>query len=305
MINGKCKKCGKMLHVDEDVLSFSCMYCGAKLSIKDILTIPENGSPKEAAQHFQYAMDHIVSCVTDHRGIMKHFTRDEYRPSFAKYRAACGKVFNELNSAAILDPSRREEYIRTIVDHFIFALESDWQKNPGWNKKKVKNEIIDQDKMIIAIYLVPLVGNLNLSISDDFSNTLQQTWVNKYPKNIFFVGSYDKITGSYDSKLKLCYITTAVCQSSGKPDNCYELETLRSFRDNWLTSSPNGVELIQEYYRIAPSIVCCMELTGGNYGEINDKYIRPCLRDIENGNMISCRDRYVNMVRSLENRFLA
>ncbi|MEP7375890.1 MAG: CFI-box-CTERM domain-containing protein [Chitinophagaceae bacterium] len=52
-----------------------------------------------------------------------------------------------------------------------------------------------------------------------------------------------------------CYITTATCLTMGKPDNCLELETIRRFRDTWLSKQRNGNKLISEYYLVAPSIV--------------------------------------------------
>ena len=52
-----------------------------------------------------------------------------------------------------------------------------------------------------------------------------------------------------------CFITTATCDNFGKPDNCYELNTFRTFRDNWLSCQPDGPALISEYYDVAPAIV--------------------------------------------------
>lgn len=52
-----------------------------------------------------------------------------------------------------------------------------------------------------------------------------------------------------------CFLTTACCQHKGLPDDCYELTTLRSFRDTYLLKTEEGQKLVEEYYRIAPSIV--------------------------------------------------
>lgn len=52
-----------------------------------------------------------------------------------------------------------------------------------------------------------------------------------------------------------CYITTAVCEQYGKPDDCYELTAFRRFRDCWLMQQPDGKELISQYYDTAPAIV--------------------------------------------------
>lgn len=36
---------------------------------------------------------------------------------------------------------------------------------------------------------------------------------------------------------KFCYITTAVCETFGKPDDCYELRLLRTYRDGYLAGT--------------------------------------------------------------------
>jgi len=59
----------------------------------------------------------------------------------------------------------------------------------------------------------------------------------------------------WDNTLGRCFITTATCETLGKPDNCYELNLFRDFRDNWLERQPDGKALIQEYYDVAPKIV--------------------------------------------------
>ena len=52
-----------------------------------------------------------------------------------------------------------------------------------------------------------------------------------------------------------CYFTTACCDYYGLPDNCSQLETLRSFRDTIMSKTPQGLELIKKYYEVAPNIV--------------------------------------------------
>lgn len=52
-----------------------------------------------------------------------------------------------------------------------------------------------------------------------------------------------------------CFITTAICRDTGKPDDCEELQALRKFRDTYMQSTPEMRECVREYYRIAPAIV--------------------------------------------------
>lgn len=52
-----------------------------------------------------------------------------------------------------------------------------------------------------------------------------------------------------------CFITSACCSYKGLPDDCYELETLRKFRDTYLKEQSYGRDLIEIYYRDAPKFV--------------------------------------------------
>jgi hypothetical protein len=52
-----------------------------------------------------------------------------------------------------------------------------------------------------------------------------------------------------------CFITTACIRYYNLPDTCYQLQTLRSFRDNYLKNQKRGCKLIQQYYLIAPTLV--------------------------------------------------
>ncbi len=51
-----------------------------------------------------------------------------------------------------------------------------------------------------------------------------------------------------------CFLTTATCEVIGLADDCWELQTLRRFRDSWLSRQPGGSADIARYYRDAPQI---------------------------------------------------
>lgn len=70
---------------------------------------------------------------------------------------------------------------------------------------------------------------------------------------------YNSLTAAYrrgDCKLveEGCFLTTAACDGIGLADDCWELRTLRAFRDGWLRRQPGGVEDITSYYDQAPAI---------------------------------------------------
>jgi hypothetical protein len=52
-----------------------------------------------------------------------------------------------------------------------------------------------------------------------------------------------------------CFLTTACCEVLGLADDCFELRSLRRFRDRRLASMPGGPAAIAAYYLVAPSIL--------------------------------------------------
>jgi hypothetical protein len=51
-----------------------------------------------------------------------------------------------------------------------------------------------------------------------------------------------------------CFLTTATCEAVGLADDCWELRTLRRFRDGWLAEQQGGTDDIAAYYAKAPAI---------------------------------------------------
>jgi len=52
-----------------------------------------------------------------------------------------------------------------------------------------------------------------------------------------------------------CFLTTACCGVLGLGDDCFELRTLRRYRDDVVTYMPEGRAAIAAYYTIAPTVV--------------------------------------------------
>lgn len=115
-------------------------------------------------------------------------------------------------------------------------------------------------------------------------------------------GAVGAVKGLWDAATSGCYITTAVCEEYGKPDDCYELTTFRNFRDNWLKNQPDGKALISRYYETAPAIVEQINRQP-NREEIlqglNENYLSKCLTYIEAGDNEKCKDLYVSMMNHL------
>ena len=182
---------------------------------------------------------------------------------------------------------------------------------PGWPAfPPMRAFLFDEDKYVVALFFVPMVLRQKLPSGREFADTLQAVWVERYPKSPFYVGDYETLAGGFRKKkfLGLCFITTAVCEAEGKPDDCAELTAFRAFRDGYLKAQPDGAALIEEYYRIAPTIVMCIDVCGdrdARYAAIREQYLQPCYNALQAGDLAGCKTKYVRMVRDLEREYLS
>ena len=104
------------------------------------------------------------------------------------------------------------------------------------------------------------------------------------------------------TKKKGCFITTAVCEYFGKPDDCWELTLLRHFRDHYMKSTVAGRILVEQYYDIAPKVVKILNESDQKdliYSMLWKHYIRPCLQLIVDEKPEECQRLYQDMVEML------
>lgn len=83
-----------------------------------------------------------------------------------------------------------------------------------------------------------------------------------------------------------CYLTSACVAAQNMPDDCEELQILRSFRDHYLANQPGGMEEIEQYYAIAPRIVASINQRADAafiWKCIHEDLIVPCVRVIREG----------------------
>jgi hypothetical protein len=98
-----------------------------------------------------------------------------------------------------------------------------------------------------------------------------------------------------------CFLTSACVKYYGLKDDCYELRTLRKFRDKYLLKSTHGKRLVNQYYDIAPEIVKCLE--ADNRKNILFKHIflqiKIACKAIENGEFEKASQIYKSTVANL------
>lgn len=128
--------------------------------------------------------------------------------------------------------------------------------------------------------------------------------------------TYDKYCKNYDygdcpiykgNDTGGCYLTSACVQAKGLPDDCYELSTLRRFRDEYLRSRPNGAADICEYYHTAPAIVEKIKQLPNTLEvleKIHNELVAPCVNLIEAGKNEEAYIRYRNYTKMLHKLYL-
>lgn len=171
---------------------------------------------------------------------------------------------------------------------------------------KRKRDIVCLDyNMNMVSYYTPLLGEINSEKTKEFTQKMIELWNQKMPGNQIGLSSREQIQGGF--KKGLCYITTAVCRSLDKPDDCYELRLLRDYRDQYMLESEEGRATVKEYYNIAPTIVKRIdrqEDAAAVYADIWEEYVSPCVHLIEEGKKEECRSLYSDMVHKLEKKYL-
>lgn len=96
-----------------------------------------------------------------------------------------------------------------------------------------------------------------------------------------------------------CFITTAVCGTLGLPDDCRQLRALRKFRDEFMESTEEGVDLVIRYYDLAPRIVEVLDVMPEgkfHYNYMLTNFIEPALLHIANGRNEEAQGVYCAMV---------
>lgn len=135
-----------------------------------------------------YALEHIGACVLEHRDVLRHFSREGYAGSFARYQAACRTVFLRADRAA--EELGAAPVAEALCHALLDALDAQYAAVPRDLRRR---ELRERDKELLAFYLVPAVRELALSISGDFVRLLPELWCARFPGSEFHPGEYRAI----------------------------------------------------------------------------------------------------------------
>ncbi len=169
--------------------------------------------------------------------------------------------------------------------------------------RKKKMARVDNNMAMVS-YFLPLIRDVKSPRADELAQAMADAWNQTFPGNKISGMTITEMKGGF--RTSPCFITTAVCESLGKPDDCYELTLLRRYRNTFMMCSEQKAAAVKEYYRIAPEIV---EKINGRadaaerYRSIWAQYLNPCIRLIEENHLEDCADVYADMVNTLQKEF--
>ncbi len=298
MREGYCPKCGNLLSIPSHLADFSCLYCGARLKPDALLSREAVCSDASEADYTLFETS-ALHAVVDYPQSLENLSKPLFFPYYERYCDECRAPFEALQRWVMAKNDTGAEQAALCL---MEQLEAWFRQQKGWRFPGRRGEIRDRVKFTIAIFMVPMIYQCAPVIAEAFCTTLRTRWIELHPESPFELVTYEALTEGF-SKRRFCFITTAVCESRGLPDDCPMLTEFRRFRDGFLSETSDGRALIREYYDTAPGIVIrinCCENREAIYERLYREYLLPCLQSLHDNNPAACRDRYVAMMRQLQ-----
>lgn len=246
-------------------------------------------------------LESIKELFCDRESYLKSFKKDSYEEAFTRFGADYSQVLQML-VVHIADETTCEQNTKEICDLIIKAAGSFVE---AASSKSKKEETQMQLNMFMATYVLPTFMENHNDNCKQFAEELCNAWGKAFKNSNIKASDFQKIQTGFRSKL--CYITTAVCESLDKPVDCYELNLLKSYRDSYLMDSSDGEALIHEYYDIAPTIIKRINKEVNSkttYKTIWNEYLKPCISFIEDGKNEECKQLYTDMVFQLRDQYM-
>lgn len=300
-IQAFCPKCNKELSVPDDLENIICNYCGESFRLRKLNKdkLKDVDAKAETEKAFNLINNEKLTAARPDDEV---FDRNSYEPSFNEYYELFKIPLEHLYLAAdvIDDNAQINALFKQFAEQLVNLIDS--------NLKKCKSidPIILYTRHMVA-FVIPSILHDESSYSQTLSNHIIDIWNERHPKNLIQETYFEQINAGFKNRPKWCYITTAVCGSMNKPDDCAELTSFRWFRDNWLTKQDFGMSAIYDYYHTAPSIVKAIDSqanSSGEYRRIWSEHLSACFDMIANGDYTNCYNKYKAMVEHLKQKWL-
>ena len=124
MITGLCPQCGHTLHIPAELASFSCMYCGARLTKEQLAAEPPAAqeADEDRAAYYDRAVSRLGWCIKNFGGYQKKIMRDVFFEAFETYETGCAPVIQEL--ARGVAPERQTQLLGRAAAAMLDELEA-------------------------------------------------------------------------------------------------------------------------------------------------------------------------------------
>lgn len=238
----------------------------------------------------------LLSIENPMEGFKRKQFPDVFKAYYETHRPTLEAIENGYNT--VVD---KEQFLTNMAYALADAAKESIDKKP---KKSQRENLLMDYNFCLAVYIYPAILEFRGASTEILVQKVGEAWKDRFPRSNVQPAGYEQINAGF--KRKFCYITTAVCRTFGKPDDCYELNCFRNYRDEYLMSSEEGEEAVRTYYDLAPTIVKHIdrkENAGEIYRNIWDVYLNPCLRMIEQKQYPECQELYTRMVRNLQKEY--
>lgn len=246
----------------------------------------------------------LESLFDEMLGNIKYFKKKSYHSLFESLYEGHKELFASI--ARMCEEAKEEDKEGLIEELASVIPEYAYLKMQEVPKRKKEMFSVDYN-MAMAVYIIPLLTYSRDPECERIADRMVELW-NKKQITSMKLGrsSFEDIAGGF--RKGFCYITTAVCESQNKPDDCYELMMLRHYRDSYLMQTEEGKRIVEEYYEIAPRIVLAIGMQNDSsriYEGIYRDYLTPCIHFAESGKNEECKKLYMDMVRHLQTKYLS
>lgn len=243
--------------------------------------------------------EQLIELYKEIRQISDRLNLSTYPKDIARFQKRYANLFESLRVYLETPDAPLDTLSRCVAEYVSGEMEA------IHSKRKKEMARVDYNMAMVS-YFLPLIRDIKSLRAEELAQAMADAWNETFPGNKISGMTIAEIKGGFRSSP--CFITTAVCESLGKPDNCYELTLLRRYRNTYMMCSQQGARAVEEYYRIAPAIVekiGSFQDSAAIYQSIWTQYLSPCIHSIEENRLSDCANIYTDMVNTLKLQYLS
>lgn len=300
----KCPHCDEEMQAPARRESIICMFCGKNIDLTSMVSVSkEDADAEKCYNNLNKVIEGADKAFENYRVLVRGFKRDTYQELFEEYKANNYGFFMAIKNCLI---NAADSSIDGVYHQIARALIMSHQRELDQLKRKSDKSAVQMDKnMFMVVFVLPAIKEIRNGKADSLADEICKEWGKAFKDSNIMASDYDSISEGF--KRKLCYVTTAVCQSLNLGEDCESLRLIKEFRDGYLASTEEGKNMIDAYYDIAPTLVKRIEKDASaeeKYVWLWNQYIKPCVDFIKAGENEACCEKYCEMVNTLKDEYI-